>query len=235
MTFYIFTRQRLHPLLILQVTQQFIQDFKRSPVLAVINLNLFCPGTKIIPRTPAGIRTVPFTTSVFYLAQLTIPIVIFSYDTNDWIIKDIPPNLKYFDFDALACTFDIGTIALYPAKVREVFDKKLSPSWQWQARYLDIFGNTEGGAIPSSIEAAAPYTPLNVTNFNKNLNGSNNNLQSLADKVDELDCGPAIYADTAKPVPDDADLFPLVDSDTGYASGPKYPVVRYQGGVEDRQ
>jgi hypothetical protein len=135
----------------------------------------------------------------------------FFYDTNDWIIRDIPPNLKYLDFDALKCNFDIVALALWPAKCREVFDKKLHPSWQWQARFLDCFGNTEGGAIPSSIEAAAPYTPVNVTYFDKNLNASVNNLQALADRVDELDIGPSLHAGTVIDPPDDADEFGVVD------------------------
>jgi hypothetical protein len=138
----------------------------------------------------------------------------FYYDTNEWVIKNIAPNLKYLDFDALKVNFDISTLQLWPARVREVFDKKLTPSWQWQARFLDIFANTEGGAIPSTLEASAPYTPLNTSTFDKNLNSGTNNLQALAEKVDELDCGPVIYGAVDKPVPDDADLFPLVDSDT---------------------
>jgi hypothetical protein len=136
----------------------------------------------------------------------------FFYDTNDWIVQGIAPNLKYFDFDALKVDVDVVSQSLWPAKVREVYDPRLSPSWQWQARYLDIFGNTEAGAIPSTIMAAAPYTPLNVSQFNKNLNTSQNNLQAFADKVDELDCGPAFYAATEMTVPLDADIIPVVDS-----------------------
>ncbi len=135
-------------------------------------------------------------------------------DTTDWIVKDLAPNLKYLDFDSYLVTFDLFNLQLYPGKVRELYDRQLHPSWQFQIRFLDVFANTEGGAIPSTIEASAPYTPINVTNFDKNLNSTINNLQALADKVDELDCGPAFYADTNKPVPDAADLFMLVDSDT---------------------
>jgi hypothetical protein len=135
-------------------------------------------------------------------------------DTNDWIMQDIPPNLKYLDFDSIMDNFDVATILLWPAKFKEVFNKKLSPSWQWQARYLDIFGNTEGGAIPSTLEAAAPYTPLNTSTFNKNLNTSHNNLQALAEAVDELTTGPAINAATAKDPLVDADIFPVMDSET---------------------
>ncbi len=135
-------------------------------------------------------------------------------DTNDWIIQDIPPNLKYLDFDAISVTFDISTLLMWPVKFREVFNKKLSPSWQWQAKYLDVFGNTEGGTIPSTLEASAPYTPLNVSEFNKNLNTTHNNLQAFANKVDEMDCGPGMYAGSAKDPLVDGDEFPVIDSET---------------------
>jgi len=133
------------------------------------------------------------------------------FDTNEWVIKDIPPNLKYLDFDAFKVTFDIATLLMWPVRIREIFDKKLHPSWQFQAKYLDVFSNTEGGAIPSTMEAAAPYTPINVSAFHENLNSSANNLQALADRVDELDTGPAINASTAINPPDDADVIPVVD------------------------
>jgi hypothetical protein len=102
-------------------------------------------------------------------------------------------------------------LLLWPAKCREVFNKKLSPSWQWQIRFLDVFANTEGGAIPSTIEAAAPYTPINVSNFDKNLNSTVNNLQALADRVDELDTGPSIHAATEITSPAEDDEVPVVD------------------------
>ncbi len=136
------------------------------------------------------------------------------YDTNDWISERPCPQPKVLGLRHFPCAIRFIQLQLYPGKVREIYDQRLHPSWQWQIRYLDIFGNTEGGSIPSTLEASAPYTPINVTNFDKNFNSSINNLQALADKVDELDCGPAIFADTNKPTPDDADLFALVDSDT---------------------
>ncbi len=116
-------------------------------------------------------------------------------------------HLKYQDGDIICCSS--GT---YQIKVYEIFNRKHSPSLYLQFIALPKFTTTEAGPLPSTIEAAAPYTPLNTSFFNKNLNSSQNNLQAFAEKVDELDCGPAIFADTNKPSPDDADLFPLVDS-----------------------
>jgi hypothetical protein len=138
----------------------------------------------------------------------------FYMDSPDWFVTDISPNLKYRDFDALKVVFDNSVLALWPSRVREIFYKNLHPSWQWNCKYLDIFANTEGGAIPSSIEAAAPYTPINVTNFDKHLNSTVNNLQALADRVDELDTGPSIFASGNKVTLVDDDLIPIVDSTT---------------------
>jgi hypothetical protein len=134
------------------------------------------------------------------------------YDTNDWVIKDVAPNLKYLDFDAFGIPLsDALTMLLFPSKCREIFNQRLTPSWQWQIRYLDIFANTEGGAIPSTIEAAAPYTPINTSNFDKNLNSTVNNLQAFADRVDELDTGPSIHAATEITSPAEDDEVPVVD------------------------
>jgi hypothetical protein len=158
------------------------------------------------------------------------------YDTNDWIVKDVPPNLKFLDFDAFAVVISTTTIMLLtPAKCREIFNQKLHPSWQWQLRYLDVFGNTEGGSIPSTIEAAAPYTPINTSNFDKNFNSTVNNLQALADRVDELTCGPAFFAATGKDTPDSDDLLILVDSLTATHIVRKITVSEFlaaAGGIE---
>ena len=106
-------------------------------------------------------------------------------DTNDQIIVNIPPHLRYMDFDAIYATTDVSTCMMWPAKFREVFSPLLSPPWQWQARHLDIFGNTEGGALPSTIEAAAPYTPLNTSHFDGMLDDRANNVQAAFEMLDD--------------------------------------------------
>jgi hypothetical protein len=68
-------------------------------------------------------------------------------DTQNWIVQNIAPNLKYLDFDAIFTVLDIGDFSIWPAKFVELFSSRLSPSWQWQARFLDVFGDTEGGAV----------------------------------------------------------------------------------------
>lgn len=110
-----------------------------------------------------------------------------SFETKEWIIKNIAPNLKYLDFDRITLSIDAGTaITIWPIKFREIFNPDLTPAWQWQAKPLDIFGNTEGGALPSTIEAAAPYTPLDTSGFSGFLTSAVNNLQAFATWVDDF-------------------------------------------------
>jgi len=118
-------------------------------------------------------------------------------------------HLKYQDGDIIQCSS--GTYQIQPF---EIFNRKESPSLYTQFVALPKFTSTEGGQLPGTIEAAAPYTPLNVSEFNKNLNSTHNNLQAFANGVDEMTCGPAIYASSEKVTPDDADIFPLVDNTT---------------------
>jgi hypothetical protein len=45
--------------------------------------------------------------------------------------------------------------------------------------------NTEGGALPSTIEAAAPYTPLNTSKFANVLSEQDNNIQAAMETLDD--------------------------------------------------
>jgi len=74
-------------------------------------------------------------------------------------------------------------------KVTEILDLNSTPAWYQILETLPYFTSTEGGPIPSTLEAAAPYTPLVTTNFNNNLDSSVNNLQALAEAVDDLVLG----------------------------------------------
>jgi hypothetical protein len=47
------------------------------------------------------------------------------------------------------------------------------------------FANTEGGALPSTIEAAAPYTPLHTGSFDGVLSPADNNLQAAMETLDD--------------------------------------------------
>ncbi|MBE3145356.1 MAG: hypothetical protein IMZ61_15765, partial [Planctomycetes bacterium] len=118
-------------------------------------------------------------------------------------------HLKYQDGDIIHCSS--GT---YQIQVTEIFNPKESPSLYLQFIALPKFSTTEGGPLPSNIEAAGNYIPLNVSNFTKNLTSSANNLQTFADAVDEMTTGPAMYAGSAKDPLVDADVFPVIDSET---------------------
>ena len=82
-------------------------------------------------------------------------------------------------------------------KVTEVLDTKVNPAWHMIVETLEWFGTTEGGAMPSTLEASAPYTPLITTNFNNNLDSTINNLQALAEAVDDLPIGEMAPTTTA--------------------------------------
>lgn len=98
-------------------------------------------------------------------------------------------NLKYRTGDVAENTNSSMNYFVGRIKVTEVLDLNSTPAWYQIIEKLNTFDETEGGALPSTLEAAAPYTPLVTTSFNKNLDTSVNNLQSLADAVDDMDLG----------------------------------------------
>jgi len=108
-----------------------------------------------------------------------------SLTTPEWVVKGIVPNLKYLDFDPMAFIYDLVDLNVWPIVLKEVYNKSLAPSWQWWGKFLDIFGNTEGGSISESAYVAAPFTPLNVSLFNGILSDHDTNLQSAMDTIDD--------------------------------------------------
>lgn len=110
------------------------------------------------------------------------------------------PNLKYETGDYITVTTYIGNIS-FRAKVTEIFDPKSSPAWHIIIEPLQWFSNTEGGAMPSTIEAATPYTPLNTSYFNSVLSESDNNIQAAMETLDDHEHGLDL------PVPGDADQY----------------------------
>jgi hypothetical protein len=71
------------------------------------------------------------------------------------------------------------------ADVIETFDRAKDPSWMLNLQQSTPISSTEGGALPSTIQAAAPYTPLNVSNFNHVLSANDNNIQAAMETLDE--------------------------------------------------
>jgi len=78
-------------------------------------------------------------------------------------------------------------------QVTEHLDLTQSPAWYQEIKSIVLFDKTEGGALPSTIERVAAYTPLVSTGFDGNLSPSVNNLQAFAQAVDDL---PLISANT---------------------------------------
>jgi len=68
----------------------------------------------------------------------------------------------------------------------EIFDSTKSPAWYQEIRSLALFDSVEGGSLPSTIERVAAYTPLVSSGFDGNLTPEVNNLQALAEAVDNL-------------------------------------------------
>lgn len=99
-----------------------------------------------------------------------------------------PVHLKYQSSDVITVNL-LPTAETYDLLCAEVIEElNLDyPTLPWRMTISDTqwLTNTEGGALPSTIEAAAPYTPLNTSKFNKILDETINNLQALAEAVDE--------------------------------------------------
>jgi hypothetical protein len=95
----------------------------------------------------------------------------------------LPVHLKYRTGDVVK----LGTATNYfqgRIKVTEVFDIKANPSWHVILEPLVWFTNTAGGAIPSTIEAAAPYVPVGAIGFSNVLSSADNNIQTAMDTLD---------------------------------------------------
>lgn len=129
----------------------------------------------------------------------------------------LSPNLKYETGDYVTINNHTGSFS-YRIKVTEIFDANAPMAWYVIVEPIVWFDNTEGGALPSTIEASAPFTPLNTSTFNNNLDASVNNLQALAEAVDNLTLGGTydlaadIHAATSKATPVDADELGIWDS-----------------------
>jgi hypothetical protein len=147
----------------------------------------------------SGVSTDPVHNLGYLESTCTHPDRKWWIDTPDWIVQGIMPNLKYLDFDPIRVSYDVVAQGVWPALFKEVYDQNLSPSWQWQARVLDVFGNTEGGTLPYETMSSFNYIPLNTSEFNGVLTDHENNLQSAMDKIDDHK-HTSLYAPIAKGV-----------------------------------
>jgi hypothetical protein len=79
--------------------------------------------------------------------------------------------------------------------ISEHLDIDKSPAWYQEIKSIVLFNKTEGGALPSTIERVAAYTPLVSTGFDGNLTPAINNLQAFAQAVDDLSIAGATTED----------------------------------------
>jgi hypothetical protein len=102
----------------------------------------------------------------------------------------LPIHLKYLTGDKVeidGITANNGTIMR--VMVTEVLDTNSTPSWHMIMEPVIWFNSTEGGAIPSTLQAAAPYTPLVTGNFDGILTANDNNLQAAMETIDDHNHG----------------------------------------------
>ena len=98
----------------------------------------------------------------------------------------LPFHLKYVTGDKVTFTSPFGVQTLTGVlEVTEIFDIKGEPSWMIELGLLQYFANTEGGALPSTIERVSNYTPLNTSTFNNILSANDNNVQAAFETLDE--------------------------------------------------
>ena len=106
-------------------------------------------------------------------------------------LKPIAPHLKYLSFDQFAFTFGNYPNSLYTndsrnLQVTEEFNTEFKElAWRILLNTYDWSKGTEGGALPGTIEAAAPFTPLNTTNFDGILTTNDNNIQAAMETIDD--------------------------------------------------
>lgn len=94
-----------------------------------------------------------------------------------------PLHLKYLSGDVF--NWDGGQEILPSMRIIESFDQKTNPSWGLVMEQETYISNTEGGTLPSTIEAAAPYTPLVTDGFDGVLSDQDNNIQTAMDTIDD--------------------------------------------------
>lgn len=107
---------------------------------------------------------------------------------NDFLnsrTRKIPVHLKYRTGDVVAITRNGVTQTTERMQVTEIFDANTEPAWYQILQTLEWFGTTEGGSLPSTIEAAAPYTPLATGDFDNILTENDNNLQAAMETLDD--------------------------------------------------
>lgn len=99
----------------------------------------------------------------------------------------IPFHLKYMTGDKVTFITPLGYSITCVLEVTEVFKPNSDIPWRVELKALQYLSNTEGGALPSTIERVSNYTPLNTSYFQSVLSASDNNLQAAMDTIDDHD------------------------------------------------
>jgi len=120
-----------------------------------------------------------------YIESTVTPFTLDEYDSSKLLATLAPPDLRLTISDYIQITSPAGTVLLDWFRIKETFDPTKKIPWFQTLESMALLSNTEGGPMPSTIEAAAPYTPLNVTNFNAVLSANDNNIQAAMDTIDD--------------------------------------------------
>ncbi len=98
------------------------------------------------------------------------------------------PDLRVVDGDIVqvhALGADHNGFALVAEEYSAADKGRKLPRWETIVSANPVFGNTAGGAMPSTIERVSNYTPLNTGTFNRFLSSSDNNLQAAMETIDD--------------------------------------------------
>ncbi len=142
-------------------------------------------------RHYSGVSTDPLRNLGFIPSTASPAPLNYSGSGPSWVQLSMP-NLAVTPGDNIQITNYTNFTTLMLVSVKEIFDPRQNPAWYQIISEIPYLTNTDGGALPSTIERVSNYTPLNTSGFNNNLDSSINNLQALAERTDELEIGNGI-------------------------------------------
>lgn len=105
-----------------------------------------------------------------------------------WSFRALTPHLKYQTLDVINAQADPGISVDFVARVIETFDPSKSPAWFIELQNFNWAEvATEGGDVPTNVEEAAPYMPLDTSSFENILSSDTNNVQTAMEELDDHD------------------------------------------------
>jgi hypothetical protein len=118
-----------------------------------------------------------------YLESTALPPA--SYQNADRATAIVGIHLKYKSGDYFTLRISATQTATYIGEVTEILEPKAEIAWRNEIRLIERLTGNEGSTLPSTIEAAAPYTPLVTGTFNGILSSSANNIQAAMEMIDD--------------------------------------------------